>query len=47
MTENRLRINRVANGRRQKPKVKWRGKGKERSAKGKKGDEARNCDPIH
>jgi hypothetical protein len=35
-----------ANGRREKPKVKGRSKGEDRSVKGKKGDKARNSDPI-
>jgi hypothetical protein len=40
MTQNMERINRAANG------VKGRGKGEDRSGKGKKGDKARNSDPI-
>ena len=39
-------IDRGANGRREKPKVKGRGKGVDRSGKGKKGDKARNSDSI-
>ena len=41
------RINRGANGRRQKPKIKGRGKGEDRRVKGKRGDKTRNFDPIH
>jgi hypothetical protein len=40
------RINTGVNGRREKPKVKWRGKGEDRNGKGKTGDKARNSDPI-
>jgi len=40
------RINTGANGRRQKPKVKGRGKGEDRIGKWKRGDKARNSDPI-
>ena len=40
------RINRGANRRREKSKVKSRGKGEDRTVKGKKGDKARNSDPI-
>jgi hypothetical protein len=37
MKQNMERINRWANGRRQKPKVKRRGKGEDRRGKGEKG----------
>ena len=40
-------INRGDNVRRLKPKVKGRGKGDERSGKGKKGDSPRNSHPIN
>jgi len=38
MTQNMVRINREANTRRQKPKLKGRGTGEERRRKGKMGD---------
>ena len=43
---NMERINRGANGRKPKQKVKGRDKGEDRSGKRKKGDKARNSDPI-
>jgi hypothetical protein len=46
MKQNMERINSGANGRRQKSKVRGRGKGEDRSGKGEKGDKARNSDPI-
>jgi hypothetical protein len=46
MTQNMERINREANWQRQKPKVKERGKGEDKSRKGKQGDRARNTDAI-
>jgi hypothetical protein len=46
MTQNVERINREANGRRQKLKVKRRGKGEDRNGKWKKGDKEGNSDPI-
>jgi hypothetical protein len=46
MKQNTERINRRANGQRQKPKIRGKGKGEDKSRKGKIGDKARSSDPI-